>query len=162
MGRKMRPVFFRSVLWGFVAGRAALALAGCESTGTLSSVRQSCGSSSGLLAAKKVSCTGSVNTVSGSPSLNVIKTSEDLDGAFRLEVDMKVGRGTTKARVTETDDERVGGAVSPGKPLRIVAAVYPDSAAGTDEGAEVDVQLKVPKGKEARDLRYEARLTQQD
>lgn len=162
MERKMRPEFFRSVLWGFVAGCAVLALAGCEATGTLSGVRQSCSSSSGFLDAKKVSCTGSVDTVGGSPSLSVIKTGEDLDGAFRLEVDVKVGRGTAKARVTETDDERVGGAVSPGKPLRIDAVVYPDSAAGTDEGAEVDVQLEVSKGEEVGDLRYEAKLTQRD
>src|SRR5215210_7278453 len=111
--------FVRLVLWGVVAGCAVLVLVGCESTGTLSGTRQSCSSSSGLLEATKVDCTGSVDTVRGSPSLSVIKTGEDLDGTFRLEVDMEVGHGTAKARVTETDDKKVDGTVSPDKPLRI-------------------------------------------
>lgn len=154
--------FVGFALRGLVAGCAALALVGCESTGTLSGERQSCTSNFGLLDQKEVSCTGSVDTARGSPPLSVIEIGEDLNGAFRLEANISVGRGTAKAHVADIDDELVGGEVSPGEPLRIVAVVYPDSVAGTEDGEEVDVQLEIAEGEEARDLRYEATLVEQD
>ncbi len=145
-----------------VLGCAALSLVGCAS-GTLSGAQQSCQSTLGLVEAKKVSCTGSVDTVSGSPSLSVIEIGEDLDGAFRLETTIAVGRGTTKASVTDVDSQRAGGEVSPGEPLEISAVVYPESAAGAEEDEEeVEVQLEIPEGKEVEDLRYEATLVEQD
>ena len=161
MGRNAtRPGFAGSALRCFVAGCAALSLAGC---GTLIGAQHSCESSFGITEPKKVSCTGSVDTVRGSPSLSVVEIGEDLDGAYRLEVTIAVGRGTAKAHVTDVEDRRVGGGVSPGEPLEIGAVVYPESAAGADEDEEeVEVQLEVEEGEEIRDLRYEAALVEQD
>ena len=146
-----------------VAGCCALlVLAGCES-GSLTGGQQSCTSNFGLVDQKKVSCTGSVDTVRGSPSLSVIEIGDNLDGAFQLEVAMEVGQGTVKAHVTDIDDKQVGGEVSPGKPLKISAVVYPETAAGTEDDEEkVDVQLEVAEGEEVRELSYEATLVQQD
>jgi len=150
----------RSALWGFVSGCAVLLFAGC---GTMTGAEHSCESNLGIAAAEKVSCTGSVETVSGSPSLSVIEIGEDLDGAYQLEVTIAVGRGMSKAHVTDVDDKQVGGEVSPGEPLEIGAVVYPEPAAGADEdGEEVEVQLEIEEGKEVEDLRYEATLVEQD
>ena len=145
-----------------MAGCVALSLAGCTS-GTLSGMQQSCRSNFGVLEAKKVSCSGSVDTVRGSPSLSVIEIGEDLDGAFLLETTISARRGTAKAHVVDVDDKRVGGEISPGDPLRIVAAVYPEEVGGTDdEEEEIGVQLAVAEGEEVRDLRYEATLVAEE
>ncbi len=149
------------VLCGFVAACAALALVGCKG-GTLSGGEQSCRSNFGLLDPKRVSCTGSWDTVRGSPRLSVIETGGDLNGTYRLEVSIEVGQGTAKAHVTDIDDERVGGEVSAGTPLRIVAVVYPEEVPGTEDEEKVDVDLEVAKGDELRNLRYEATLVEQD
>jgi hypothetical protein len=159
--RTTAPRFARIVLWGFVAGCAALALVGCEG-GTLSGGEQRCSSNLGLFDPKKVRCSGSVDTVRGSPWLSVIETSGDLNGAYRLEVTIEVGQGTAKAHVTDIDDKQVGGEVSPGDPLRIVAVVYPEEVAGTEDEEKVDVDLEVAEGEELRDLSYEATLVEQD
>jgi hypothetical protein len=122
-------------------------------------MRQRCQSNFGLLDAKKVSCSGTVDTVSGSPSLSVIEIGEELNGAFRLETTLRAGRGTVKAHVVDVDDRRVGGEIFPGDPLRIVAVVYPEEVGGTDdEESAVEVQLEVPEGEELNDLHYEATL----
>jgi len=139
----------------------ALPLVGCTS-GTLSGAQQSCESTFGLLDKKKVSCTGSVDTVSGSPSLSVVEVGDRLDGAFRLEATITVGRGTAKARVTDVDDRRVGGEVSPGDPLRVVAMVYPEEVPGSEDEERVDAQIRVAEGQEVKDLRYEATLVAED
>ena len=115
-----------------------------------------------MLEAKKVTCTGSVDTISGSPSLSVIEIGESLNGAFRLETTITVGRGTAKARITDVEDQKGGGEVSPGEPLRIVASVYPEEITGSEDEEKVDLQLEVAEGKEVRDLRYEATLVEQD
>lgn len=144
----------------FVAGCAAISLAGC---GTMTGAQQSCESTFGLTEPKKVSCTGSVQTVGGSPSLSVIEIDDDLDGAFTLETTITVGRGTAEASVTDIDDRRMGGEVSPGEPLEIGAVVYPEPAAGADEDTEeVEVQLEVKEGEEVEDLSYEATLVERD
>ena len=73
-----------------------------------------------------------------------------------------MGRGTAKASVTDVDDERVGGEVSPGEPLKIAAVVYPEPAVGADEDEEqVEVRLKVKEGEQLKNLRYEAMLVEQ-
>ena len=161
MVRKMiRARVTRSVSRGFVAGCVVLSLVGC---GTLTGAEHRCESTFGITAPKKVSCTGSVEKISGSPSLSVIEISEDLDGAYRLEATIAVGRGTSKAHVTDVEDERVGGEVSPGEPLEIGAVVYPEPSTGADEdGEQVEVQLEVEEGKEVEDLRYEATLVEQN
>lgn len=149
-----------SALRCFVAGCAALSLVGC---GTLIGAEQSCESTFGLTEPKKVSCTGSVDTVRGSPSLAIVEIGEDLDGAFLLQTTITVGQGTAKAHVTDVDDRRVGGEVSPGQPLEIGAVVYPEPAAGADEDEEqVEVQLEIKEGQEVRDLRYEAALVERN
>ena len=147
--------------WCFVAGCATLSLVGWTG-GTVIGGQDSCSTNLGVLDAKKVSCTGSVQTVSGSPSLSVIEIGEQLEGAFELETTIMVGRGTAKAYVTDIDDKRVGGEVSPGEPLRLVAVVYPEEGAGTEDEETVDVQLEVAEGEEVEDLRYEATLVTRD
>ncbi len=150
----------RSVLRCLVAGCAAVSLAGC---GTLSGAEHDCESTLGLLDKKKVSCTGSVERVSGSPPLSVIEIGDDIDGAFLLETSITVASGTAKASVTDVDDERVGGEVSPGETLDIRAVVYPEPAAGADaDTEEVEVRLEVKEGEEVKDLRYKATLVEQD
>ena len=129
----------------------ALVLAGCES-GTLVGQVQSCESSRGLLTEERAGCRGSVEAVRGSPGLVIVDTDGNLEGTYRLEATISVGKGSTKAHITAADGERVGGRVSPGEPLTISADVEVD-----DEEEEVSAQLKVA-GKEARDLRYEATL----
>jgi hypothetical protein len=151
----------RSVLRYFLAGCAALSLVGCTS-GTLSGIQQSCESTFGLLESKKASCEGSVDTVSGSPSLSVIEIGEDLNGTFSLETTITVDRGKAKAHVTDIDDRQVGGEVSPGDPLRIVTEVYPEDVPGSEDEEKVDVQIKVAEGQEVRGLRYKATLVAQD
>jgi hypothetical protein len=57
----------------------------------------------------------------------------------------------------------VGGEISPGGPLRILAVVYPEEIGGTDDEEEtVEVQLEVPIGEEFKDLHYEATLVAQE
>jgi hypothetical protein len=131
-----------------------LALAGCES-GTIVGQEQTCRSSGGLLSEERAACSGRVDAVRGSPRLVIVDTEGNLDGTYRLEATLSVGRGETKAHVTAADGERVGGTVSPGEPLRISADVQVDDDDDDDE--EVVAELKV-KGKEANDLRYEAEL----
>ena len=163
IGRKTtRPKFAGWALRAFVVCCALLSLVGCTS-GTLSGSQQSCESTFGMLEPKKVSCAGSVDTVSGSPSLSVIEIGESLNGAFRLETTIMVGQGKAKARLTDLDDQRVGGEVSPGKPLRMVALVYPEEVPGSEgEEERVDLQIEVAEGQEVKDLRYEATLVAQD
>ena len=150
-----------SVLRYFLAGCATLSLVGCTS-GTLSGVQQSCESTFGLLESKKVSCTGSVDTVSGSPTLSVIEAGENLNGAFSLETTITVDRGEAQVHVTDIDDKQVGGEVAPGDPLRIVTEVYPEDVPGSEDEEKVDLQIKVAEGQEVRGLRYEANLVAQD
>jgi hypothetical protein len=101
--------------------------------------------------------------VSGSPPLSVIEIGDDLDGAFSLETTITVGRGRAEASVTDIDDQRVGGEVSPAEPLEIGAVVYPEPAAGADEDTEeVEVQLEVKEGEEVKDLSYRATLVERD
>jgi hypothetical protein len=162
MGRKLPrvPRYARSALRRVVAGCAVISLAGC---GTMSGAQQSCESTFGLTEPKKISCTGSVETVSGSPLLSVIEIGDDLDGAFSLETTITVGRGRAEASVTDIDDQRVGGEVSPAEPLEISAVVYPEPAAGADEDTEeVEVQLEVKEGEEVKDLSYRATLVERD
>ena len=140
------------VLWGLVAGCAALALVGCKG-GTLSGGEQNCSSNLGLFDPKKVSCTGGVDTVRGSPWLSVIETGGDLNGAYRLEATIEVRQGTAKAHVTDIDDERVGGEGSPGHVLRIVAVVCPEDVAGPADEEKVGVQLAGVEGAELRNGR---------
>ena len=141
--RATQPRFAWMVSWAFVAACMALSLGGCTS-GTLSGMQQSCQSNFGLLDAKKISCSGTVDTVSGSPSLSVIEIGEELNGAFRLEVTLEVDQGTAQAHVVNVDDKRMGGEISPGDSLRIVAVVYPEEVNGTDDEEEkVEVQLEV-------------------
>lgn len=146
---------------GFVAGCMVLFFVGCTS-GTLSGIQQSCEATFGLLDEKKVSCTGSVDTVSGSPTLSVVEIGDRLDGAFRLEATITVRRGTARASVTDVDDHQVGGEVSPGTPLRVVASVYPEEVPGSEDGERVNAQIRVAEGQEIRDLRYEATLVAQE
>jgi hypothetical protein len=128
------------------------ALAGCES-GTLVGQEQTCEVSGGFLSEGSATCAGTVDAVRGSPQLVIVDTDEELDGTYRLEATLSVGKGETKAHVTAADGDRVGGVASPGEPLRISADVEVD-----DEDEEVAAELKVA-GKEAADLRYEASLT---
>lgn len=155
-----RPRLAGSALRCFLVGCTVISLVGC---GTLSGAEHSCKSTLGLAAPEKVNCTGSVETVSGSPPLSVIDISENLDGAYSLETTITVGSGTAKASVTDIDDKRVGGEVSPGEPLEISAVVYPEPAAGADEDTEeVQVQLKIKEGEEVKDLSYKATLVERD
>jgi hypothetical protein len=128
---------------------ALFALAGCKS-GTLVGQEQSCEVSGGLLAEERAACTGSVDAVRGEPQLVIVDTAGELDGTYRLEATLSVGKGETKAHVTAVDGDRVGGQLLPGEPLWISADV-------DDEDEEVAAQLKVA-GKKASDLRYEATL----
>lgn len=162
MGRMVTRLRFAGpALRCLVAGCAVLSLVGCTS-GTLSGTQQSCESTFGLLESKKVGCTGSVDTVSGSPSLSIIEIGENLNGAFSLETTITVGRGKAKAHVTDVDDKRVGGEVSPGDPLRIVTVVYPEEVPGSEDEEKVDLQIEVAEGEEVGGLRYEATLVAQD
>lgn len=131
-----------------------LMLAGCES-GIITGQEQTCRSSGGLLAVEKISCTGSVDSVRGSPHLTIVEADEALDGGYRLDATITVAQGTAKANVTEAAGEQVGGEVAPGSPLQITTVVEP-----VDE-EEIDVALRVA-GKEVRDLGYEATLVRQD
>ena len=153
----MRPKLAGLALRYFIAGCAVLSLVGCTS-GTLSGMQQRCDATFGLLESKKVSCTGSVDTVSGSPSLSIIEIDENLNGAFELETTVTVQHGEAKAHVTDVDDKRVGGEVSPGDPQRIVTQVYPEEAPGSEDEEKVDLQIEVAEGEEIRGLRYEATM----
>ena len=125
-------------------------------------MQQRCDATFGLLESKKVSCTGSVDTVGGSPSLSIIEIDENLNGAFELETTVTVQHGEAKAHVTDVDDKRVGGEVSPGDPLRIVTEVYPEDVPGSEDEEKVDLQIKVAEGKEVGGLRYKATLVAQE
>ena len=127
----------------------ALVLAGCKS-GSTSDLEQSCRSEGGFLSGRKVTCTGSVGTARGEPSVDIIDADGDLSGNFGLEATIKVGKGEAKAYLNTADGGQQGGRVSPGKPLRISAVVGLD-----DEDDEVSVSLEVL-GKRVEDLTYEA------
>lgn len=135
---------------------AGLLLAGCESTITNS--QQSCQSSGGFLQDRRMSCTGSAETITGSPSLSIADVDEEFSGTYDLEATVEVGKGTLTATIENAAGEEVGGEVSPGEPLRISEAV---ELSETDE--ELDLSLEVSGGEEAEasDLTYESRLTPQ-
>jgi hypothetical protein len=139
----------RATLATLLATCCMLLLAGCKS-GTTTDLEQSCKSEGGLLAGRKVTCTGHVGTARGEPSVDVIDTDGDLSGNYKLDATIKVGKGETKAYVGTADGEKRGGKVSPGEPLRISAVVSLD-----EDDDEVSVNLKVL-GKEVEDLGYEA------
>jgi predicted small secreted protein len=145
----------RVVLAPILVVVCALVLAGCKS-GTITDSEQTCKSEGGLLAGRKVTCTGSVGAVRGEPSLGIIDADGDLSGNYMLDATIKVGKGEAKAYVDTADGGKQGGKVSPGEPLRIGAVVGID---GDDE--DVSVNLKVL-GKEVEDLSYEATVTPQN
>lgn len=159
--RVMRPTFAGRALRCFLAGCVILSFVGCTS-GTLGGIQQRCEATFGLLESKKVSCTGSVDTVSGSPSLSIIEVGENLNGAFELETTVTVERGEAKAHVTDIDDKRVGGEVSPDDPLRIVTQVYTEEVPGSEDEEKVDLQIEVAEGEEVGGLRYKATMIAQD
>ena len=144
----------RVVLVTILAACCLILLAGCKS-GTISDSEQTCKSTGGLLAGRKVTCTGSAGTVRGEPSLGVIDADGDLSGNYKLDATITVGKGEAKAYVGTADGGKVGGKISPGKPLRISAVVGIDS-----DDEDVSVNLKVL-GKEVNDLRYEATVVPQ-
>lgn len=135
---------------------AGLLLAGCESTITNS--QQSCQSSGGFLQDRRMSCTGSAETITGSPSLSIADVDEEFSGTYDLEATVEVGKGTLTATIENAAGEEVGGEVSPGEPLRISEAV---ELSETDE--ELDLSLEVSGGEEAEasEVTYESRLTPQ-
>lgn len=136
-------------------GCLVLVLAGCSS-GTLVGSQQTCRSSGGLFERQTVSCTGGVDSVRGSPTLGIVEADDDLDGVYRLDATITVGRGTARAFVTDTEGRKVGGELAPGTPLRITALVEPE------EDEEVEVALEVAEGERVEGLRYEARLVPQE
>lgn len=137
---------------------AGVMLAGCSS-GSLTNSQQSCQSSGGFLQDKKMSCTGSVGTVTGAPSLSIADVDEEFGGTYKLDATVEVGEGTVRATVANANGDEVGGEVSPGEPLRISETV---ELSETDE--ELSLSLKVAGGEdaEATDLTYESRLTPQN
>jgi hypothetical protein len=159
--RVMRPTFAVLALRCSLAGCVIFSLVGCTS-GTLGGMQQRCEATFGLLESKKVSCTGSVDTVSGSPSLSIIEIDENLNGTFELETTVTVERGEAKAHVTDVNDKRVGGEVSPGDPLRIVTQVYPEEVPGSEDEEKVDLQIEVAEGEELEGLRYKATMMARD
>ena len=150
----MRRIGYAALTTFFVIC-CVLSLAGCKS-GTLTGSEQACKSTGGLFAEKKITCTGSVGTVRGEPSLSVIDADGDLSGNYELDATITVGKGEAKAYVSTADGGTEGGKVSPGEPLRINAVV---ELGEVDE--EVSVNLKVL-GKEVKDLRYEAKVLPQE
>jgi len=106
-----------------------------------------------LLTEDRVTCSGRVDAVRGSPQLVIVDTDGNLDGTYRLDASLSVGKGETKAHVTASDGDRIGGQLSPDEPLRISTDIEVD-----DDEEEVVAELKVA-GKKATDLRYEASLT---
>ena len=142
---------------GTVVVAGAFLLAGCSS-GTLTNSQQSCQSSGGFLSDQKMSCTGSVGTVKGSPSLSIADVDEEFSGTYKLEATVEVGEGTVSATVMNADGDEVGGDVAPDEPLQISETV---ELSETDE--ELTLSLKVAGGEEAEanDLSYESRLTPQ-
>jgi hypothetical protein len=157
---KRREGMRRTLMIGRVAFMTLLAtccvllLAGCKS-GTTTDLEQTCKSEGGLLAGREVTCTGSVGTARGEPSVSVIDADGDLSGNYKLDATITVGKGKAKAYVDTAGGEKVGGKVSPGKPLRISALVDLDS-----DDEDVSVNLKVL-GKEVEDLGYEAAVAPQ-
>jgi hypothetical protein len=145
----------RSVLVALFAVCCALCLASCKS-GTITDSDQTCKSTGGFLAGRKVTCTGSVGTVRGEPSLGIIDADGDLSGNYKLNATITVGKGEAKGYVSTADGGKRGGKVSPGKPLHIGAVV------GIDQDDEdVSVNLNVL-GKEVENLGYEATVAPQD
>jgi predicted small secreted protein len=154
-GRMTRTQKFgRMVLAPIFVVVCALVLAGCKS-GTITGSEQTCKSEGGLLAGRKVTCTGSVGAVRGEPSLGIIDADGDLSGNYKLDATITAGKGEAKAYVSTADGGKQGGKVSPGEPLRIGAVV---GLGENDE--EVSVNLKVL-GKEVQDLSYEATVAPQ-
>ncbi len=152
---KRRQIFGRVVFAPTLVVVCALMLVGCKS-GTITNSEQTCKSEGGLLAGRKVTCTGNVGAVRGEPSLGIIDADGDLSGNYILDATIKVGKGEAKAYVNTADGGKQGGKVSPGEPLRIGAVVGIDS-----DDEEVSVNLKVL-GKEVEDLSYEATVAPQD
>jgi len=131
----------------------ALVLVGCKS-GTITGSEQTCKSTGGLLAGRKITCTGSASVVRSELSLSIIDTDGNLSGNYKLNATISAKKGEAKAYVSTTGGKE-GGKVAPGEPLCISAVV------GLDEDEEeVSVNLKVM-GKEVKDVRYEATVLPQ-
>jgi hypothetical protein len=147
--------FGRPVLVALMVACFALSLSGCKS-GTISDSQQTCKSTGGLLAGRKVTCTGRVGVVKGEPSLGIIDTDGNLSGNYKLAATIAVGKGEANVSVSTADGGNSGGRVAPGKPLHINVVV---GIAEDDE--EVSVNLKVS-GKEVEELSYEATVLPQE
>ena len=147
--------FGRPVILALVVACCMISLSGCKS-GTTTDLQQSCKSTGGLLSGRKVSCTGSVGTAKGEPSVEIINTDGDLSGNYKLDATVEVGKGEARAYVDTSGGGKQGGKVSPDKPLHIGAVVSID-----EEDDEVSVNLKVL-GKQVENLSYEATVTPQD
>jgi len=143
------------VILALVVACCMISLSGCKS-GTTTDLEQSCKPTGGLLSGRKVSCTGSVGTAKGEPSVDIIDADGDLSGNYKLDATVEVGKGEAKAYVDTADGGKQGGKVSPDKPLRISAVVGID-----EDDDEVSVNLKVL-GKEVEDLTYQATVAPQD
>jgi hypothetical protein len=104
---------------------------------TITGSEQTCKSTGGLLAGRKITCTGSASVVRGELSLSIIDTDGNLSGNYKLNATISAKKGEAKAYVSTTGGKE-GEKVSPGEPLCISAVV------GLDEDEEeVSVNLKV-------------------
>jgi len=147
--------FGRPVILALVVACCMIALSGCKS-GTTTDLEQSCKSTGGLLSGRKITCTGSVGTAKGEPSVRIVNTDGDLSGNYKLDTTIGAGKGEAKAYVGTSDGGKRGGKISPDKPLHISAVVSID-----EEDNEVSVNLKVL-GKQIENLSYEATVTPQE
>src|SRR5215213_7853228 len=94
----MKAAVRRSVLAVFFAVCCALLLAGCKS-GAITDSEQSCKSTDGLFAGRKISCTCRVGIVRGEPSLGIIDTDDALSGNYKLDATITAEKGEAEAYV---------------------------------------------------------------
>lgn len=80
------------VLAPILVVNCALVLAGRESGGA-SDLEQSCRSEGGFLSGREVTCTGSVGTARGEPSVDIIDADGDLSGKLRAGGHHQGGKG---------------------------------------------------------------------
>ena len=118
---------------------------------------ESCRTSQVLGTVEKITCSGSVATVSGEGPLSFGDDDDEFQGGHRFEMSASVEQGSMDIYADTVDGGKKGGEVSPGNPLRIEALTP-----STGDRISVTIKVKGDEDAEVRGLRYEATAVRVD
>lgn len=140
-------------LGALAAAGVLLFAAGCANT--MTGIQQSCQSSGGFLQDREMTCTGTVETIKGAPTLSIADVDEEFSGTYQLDTILEIGKGSVQATLVNADGEEVGGEITPDQPLEISETV---ELSETDEELTLSLEVEGGEEAEATNLSYESSL----